>query len=366
MKLAIVLWNGDIGGAEMLTATLAAAWRELGVDAEVVFVMYADPLGSRLERLGVPYRALGFAKGAHAALRPRRFARAVAAAGPDGALVADGAHMTAFLRLGGYRAPLVGVEHGGLLAHGDLPWRKRIAHSVGRIAGAKARDVDVAVSDFMLGNLRKHPHARRTTRIHNFVDPGTYRVGAAREASGELIVGCAGRLIPGKGVDHLLRAVAEARRQHPVRLRIAGDGPERGTLESLAAELDLGGAAEFCGFLDDISGFWSSCDLAATPSDAFIDTFCLVALEAMACGKPVVATVNGGIPEVVADGVCGELVPPGDVHALAAAIAGYAADREKLRRHGAAARRRAESDFDPATLAGDYLELFAPATAGSR
>jgi glycosyltransferase involved in cell wall biosynthesis len=366
MKLAIVLWNGDIGGAETLTATLAAKWRELGVDAEVVFVMHAHPLGSRLDRLGVPYRALGFAKGAHAALRPRRFARAVAAAGPDGALVADGAHMTAFLRLGGYRAPLVGVEHGGLLAHADLSWRKRLAHNLGRLAGARARDIDVAVSDFMLVNLRKYPHARRTCRIYNFVDPATYHVGAAREANDELIVGCAGRLIPGKGIDHLLQAVAEARRKHPVRLRVAGEGPERAALESLAADLDLGSAAEFCGFVDDITEFWASCDLAATPSDTFIDTFCLVALEAMACGKPVIATENGGIPEVVADGVCGELVPPGDPRALATAIAGYAADREKLRRHGAAARQRAESDFDPTTLAGDYLELFAPVTAGSR
>jgi glycosyltransferase involved in cell wall biosynthesis len=226
--------------------------------------------------------------------------------------------------------------------------------------------VDVAVSDFMLGDLRKHAHARRTCRIYNFVDPDAYRVGAAREATDELIVGCAGRLIPGKGVDHLLRAVAEARRECPVRLRVAGDGPERGALESLAADLELGSAAEFCGFVEDIAEFWSGCDLAATPSDTFIDTFCLVALEAMACGKPVIATVNGGIPEVVADGVCGELVAPGDPRALAAAITGYAADREKLRRHGAAARRRAESDFDPATLAGDYLELFAPAAAGAR
>jgi glycosyltransferase involved in cell wall biosynthesis len=363
MKLAIVLWNGGIGGAETLSATLAGKWRELGVDAEVVFVMHAEPLAERLERQGVPYRALGFRKGAHSALRPRHFARAVADAGPDGALIADGAHMTAFLRLGGYRAPLVGVEHGGLIADETLPRRKRIAHSLGRLAGARTRNVDVAVSDFTLDLLRRHAHAPRTTRIYNFIDAAGYPVGEAREAPSELVVGSAGRLVPGKGFDHLIRAVASVRTQTPVRLRIAGNGPMRGELESLTRELGVEDAVELCGHVDAIPAFWAACDLAATPSDTFIDTFCLVALEAMACGKPVVATYNGGIPEVVLAGECGELVAPGDVEGLAAAILGYARDDDKRRRHGAAARRRAERDFDPAALAREYLQLFEPAAA---
>jgi glycosyltransferase involved in cell wall biosynthesis len=93
------------------------------------------------------------------------------------------------------------------------------------------------------------------------------------------------------------------------------------------------------------------------PSFEFIESFGMTALEAMACGIPVVASRNGGLTEVVADGYCGMLVNAGDVQALADAIQRYIDEPGLCREHGARARHHCETSFDVRDRAERYITL---------
>ncbi len=84
----------------------------------------------------------------------------------------------------------------------------------------------------------------------------------------------------------------------------------------------------------------------------------MTTLEAMACGKPIVATRNGAIPELMTDGVTGTLVAPGDIAALAKALAVYAESPNLRSAHGTAARARAIAQFNIEDCARAYLDLF--------
>jgi glycosyltransferase involved in cell wall biosynthesis len=258
----------------------------------------------------------------------------------------------------------VAIEHGALFNPPSAPVT-RVVHTAARRWAARADDAEVAVSDFTLTRMAEQPHAARMRRIHNGVDLAEFPLdpGGARaddSGAGALRVGFAGRLIPGKGADVLIRAVARLQAgARDVRAVVAGDGPERPRLIGLARELGVEGAVEFPGMLADLRALWAGCDLAAFPSDTFIDSFGMSALEAMACGKPVVGTRSGGVPELVVDGVTGALVPPGDVEALADAFDAYAGSRSRVAEHGAAGRARAAEHFSIEACANAYLELFA-------
>ncbi len=166
-----------------------------------------------------------------------------------------------------------------------------------------------------------------------------------------------GRLIPLKGVDMLLDAVAElARRGQPVALTVVGGGPMREAWQDRAAELGLTDAVRFAGALP-------AGEVAAEMAAAHV--FCLpsvresggaVLLEAMACGRPVIALAFGGPAEIVDDEV-GRLlaaVSPQQVTSdLAATLADVCREPDRWRRRGAAGRRRVAEHFSwPAKVAG--------------
>jgi len=360
MKLALVLWSGRIGGAETFSVALAGRLRRLGADATVVFVEKPRDLGLRLSRQEVPYRSLDFRRGRDVLRHPRRYAAAVSSVGPDGALLLECGYIGAALRAGGFPGPIVGVEHGAALLESRVLSRpRRLLRRINRVSGAWADDAEVAVSDFMLEHTRRHPHAHRVRRIYNGIDPDQYIPASLPAVSSpRLVVGYAGRLIPGKGADHLIRAIAEASDKSPTALLIAGDGPERQRLASLAQELGVASKVDFLGAIDDVPAFWQRCDVAVVPPDTLRESFSMVTLEAMTCGKPIVATRRGALTELVADGVTGTIVPPGDASALARALVTYA-ERPKLRlAQGAAARTRAIERFHIEDCARAYLDLF--------
>lgn len=127
----------------------------------------------------------------------------------------------------------------------------------------------------------------------------------------------AGRLSAAKALDVALRALAEA---EGVTLVVAGDGPERESLERLSAELGLDARVRFVGALsrEDVLTLYRAADAAAL-SSAW-ENFPHSVVESLAVGTPVISTAVGGVPEVVEDGVNGLLVPSGDAAALARAI----------------------------------------------
>src|SRR3954454_4278516 len=149
MKVAHVLWDGNVGGGEKMTAELAAAMRGLGIDASVVFVRDPARLAADLDRLDVPYVSFGARRVEEVLVRPRRFARLAGAHGPDGVLLPAVGHQAPALRLGGYRAPIVAVEHGFLLLVDSLSPAWRAARRVERLLSARFADAQVVVSEFM-------------------------------------------------------------------------------------------------------------------------------------------------------------------------------------------------------------------------
>jgi len=158
------------------------------------------------------------------------------------------------------------------------------------------------------------------------------------------VVGMVARLAPQKGPLEFVRAAALVGRRFPeVRFALIGDGPLQPQVETLARELGVANRLTLAGHRAEAPALTQAFDVAVVAS--LSEGSSLTAMEAMAWGKPVVATAVGGVREVVADGETGVLVPPGDAQALAEAVARLLADRQKAQILGEAGRRRVERDF---------------------
>ena len=168
---------------------------------------------------------------------------------------------------------------------------------------------------------------------------------------------CVGRLIPIKGHLVLLRAFAQARARVPgLTLDVAGRGPLEPALKEFARELGLEGAVRFLGFVSPVQDAVEEAAIVVVPSLG--EGFGMVALEAMERARPVIASAVGGLPEIVADGETGLVVPSGDAEALADAIAYLAGDLERAAAMGRAGRERALAEFPPERSVERIEELY--------
>lgn len=171
---------------------------------------------------------------------------------------------------------------------------------------------------------------------------------AARETQEPVKYGVAKYLYPIYGLDILLRAFAEVSKCHPgkVRLRVAGDGPEKENLRLLAAELQIEQHIDWIGPLsnDQVADFYRSLDIVVIPSRQ--ESFGVTAVEGAACGLPVIASRVGGLPEVVLDEKTGLLVPAEDVIALTVAMERLFLNREERQRLGLAGRAFVLENYD--------------------
>ncbi len=180
-------------------------------------------------------------------------------------------------------------------------------------------------------------------------------------------MGYLGRLEWYKGVHDLLESVAWLRRRGPmVQVDIAGDGPYRAVLEARAGELGIRGAVVFRG---TVSGeaeeeWFRRVHVVATPSNQW-ENFPLVALEALARGRPVVGTNIGGIPDIVEEGSTGHLVPIARPDLLAGALEDLLADRERARAWGQEGRRRVLTRFAPELHVDRLLAVYREVLAGT-
>jgi glycosyltransferase involved in cell wall biosynthesis len=353
----VLLWSGEPGGAERFTLELCRSMRLAGADARILFVTSAGALERELVDAGIPHASLGFRRGRVVARHPRKLARLASELGPDGAILVSPGYLAAALRIGGYRGRVAAVLH-DLIQPAVTSRRRRLVKQIDFRSGVRASDVEVAVSDFVAEQRRRFGRSRKPlVRIYNGVDLGLYRPGEESDAPAD-VVGWAGRIVAGKGLETLLDALARVRGRIPARLAIAGDGPERPALEERVRRLGLDGAVSFAGWAADVPAFWRSCTLAAIPPDRLVESFGMVAVEAMACGRPVVVSRSGALPELVEDGVSGRVVPPGDADALAAALVDLLTDPGARSAAAAAGRARCEADFDIRKTAASYLNLF--------
>jgi glycosyltransferase involved in cell wall biosynthesis/protein-tyrosine-phosphatase len=369
-------------GAEVQVAT-AASYLAGRPDVTLTAVVFNDSwLSSELRRLGVEVAVVDEAR--HNPLRMvpaiTRFLRA-----HDVDIVHT--HRPKDNVIGTVAAKLAGVPHVIRTVHG-LPepmrgWSRakyRLHDALDRAMLRCFADRIVAVSRHAAAALSRSGYPRtRLVPIHNGVDlecvRATRTAADVRRAFGidddELIVGTAGRLTAVKGQQHLLGAARLILLQEPkARFVFVGSGPLKRDLVARAAAL---GVERACLFIDPrvdakagVFDLMAAFDVFVLPSLSEGSPMAL--LEAMALGRPIVATKVGGVPEIVLDGETGLLVEPRNEQALARACLELARDRPWAATLGAAARRVVEAEFSHERNGRALLDLYRGAgrTAGHR
>lgn len=363
-----------LSGAQLALARLLVALGDR-VDAHVV-TAEDGPLVARLRRDGARVEVLPMAERARGAR-----SAAIGWSGPDLATVAATTAYVARLtrRLRRIRPDIVHTNslkaalYGGVAARAaglPLVWqiRDRISPDyLPRPAVRLVRTMARLLPDAVLAHGSTIPTLGRSRGVTfafvDSADPGCFEVSPEARApgGGPLRVGMIGTIIPWKGQDVFLRAFARAFPAGDtgavlVGAPLFGDlGYERG-LRSLVAQLGIEERVEFRGFRDDVAAELARLDIAVHAS-VVPEPFGQVVVEAMAAGLPVVAAGAGGPTTIVTDGVDGLLTPPGDVGALAEALARLGGDGVLRARLGAAARERARA-FSPEAAAGAVLQAY--------
>lgn len=172
-----------------------------------------------------------------------------------------------------------------------------------------------------------------------------------------LKIGLVGRLSKEKGVDIFLRAAAEVIRERPdTEFVVAGEGPERNALETLAKNLGLAGKARLHGRTDDMPEFYASVDVLTVTSRK--EGLPIAVLEGMASELPVIATAVGDVPKVVRDGETGLLVKSEDPDGMATAMGRVINDPNLRRSLGVSAQRLVAAQYSSEHMAAQYLDLY--------
>jgi glycosyltransferase involved in cell wall biosynthesis len=237
-----------------------------------------------------------------------------------------------------------------LVLRGALALATRVLANAATVAAQAARDDGVPASRLVVvpNGVDLDGFDARAVRVE---EPVPAELGVAPTV---LMVG---RMIHHvKGHDVFLRAAALVHREQPeVRFLIAGDGERERELRALARALGIVDRVRFLGRRADVPALLARADLICHPARA--EGLPNAVLEAMAAGRPLVATTAGGTPELVRDGVDGLLVPPDDAPALAGALLALLADPSRAR-FGHSARRRVEEELTLEHLAARTQRVY--------
>lgn len=258
----------------------------------------------------------------------------------------------------GYPRRIVVMAHGRELLHDPVPGRvaRRIYGALRRWT-LKRSDRLCANSRFTAGLLEAGGvPAGRIAVVGCGTDPHRYRPGdraAARQRlnlPGGPILFTLCRLTPHKGIDTAIHAVARLGDMQDLLYLVGGTGPDRERLSSLAGILGVGERVRFLGKVEEkeLSDYYRACDLFAMLSrrnGADVEGLGIAFLDAAACGRPVLGTRSGGIPDAVEHGCTGFLVAPGNAHEAAAAMRRLLNDRGYMDRLGRKGRSRVEEKF---------------------
>jgi phosphatidylinositol alpha-1,6-mannosyltransferase len=240
--------------------------------------------------------------------------------------------------------------------YAKLPGGAEAFHAARR-ATLERVDAIFPVSHYALALVQEQgiPY-RRAAVVPNGCDPERYRPADGSAVRTKLGLGerptllTLGRLVPRKGVDTVLRALPAIQAAVPeVVYLVGGAGPDEARLKALASELGLDGCVRFLGRVpdDELLATYGAADLfvlAAREERPDVEGFGLVYLEANACGKAVVGTTSGGVPDAVVPGKTGLLVAPDDALAFARAVIELLSDPARARAMGEAGRVRVQRE----------------------
>jgi glycosyltransferase involved in cell wall biosynthesis len=256
--------------------------------------------------------------------------------------------------------------HGHVLRGYFGPLRSRAFGLIER-GLARTSSAIVAVSDAVkreLVELRVAPASRiRVIPLGLDLEPlagslprGALR-GPARVPADAPLVGCVGRLAAIKDLDTFLAAAALVRRARPeVRFALVGDGEERSRLEQVCRRAGLSDAVHFHGWQRDLASVYGDLDVAVNSSRNEGTPVALI--EALAAGRPVVATRVGGTPDLLGDDERGLLVPPGDPQALARAVLDVLTRSDEARARAEAGRAHVLARHTTRRLVHDVDQLY--------
>ena len=203
----------------------------------------------------------------------------------------------------------------------------------------------------------------RVRVIPNGVDTGRFRPLGIPKDTGRTVVGTVGNLRLVKNHALLLRACAALTEEGiDLELRIAGDGPERANLLAAAESFGFADRLRLFGRTEDVPEFLNRLDVFALTSDSEQHPNALN--EAMACGIPSVATRVGCVEELLDNGHCGPIVPPGDAECLVAALGRLIREPEQARQWAAAARERVQQHYSMSQMLEAYGRLYRDLSTG--
>jgi len=245
------------------------------------------------------------------------------------------------------------------------PLRYRIANGI----GFRASTTVLANSHSVARSLESDDKLRRdrVVVIPNFVDEQAFERPSdavidgwrdeLRLETGVVVIGVVASLSPIKDHATLLRAISLLVPKWPaVRLVLVGDGPERDSLRQLASQIGLGDVVRFAGLRPQLPSFHFLFDISvlSSVSEGFPNSL----VEAMAAGRPIVATNVGGVPDAVRERENGLLVAPADAGAFAAALEQLLASPQRREAMGAAGATRARTEFHARHVVGSLEDLY--------
>ena len=352
--------GSGMGGGEVQQLPVAKAFAEAG--AEVVGVVApGSGFGTALRAAGIDVVETRMSlRSVRAAVRA---IRAQIAEKPT-VLVGTGYFTNILVRLAGHSTTarvvnVVGVVPGSSLVDSGSRAGATIRTVADRLTAARVDAwiaVSAAVADALVAGGAP---ASRVHVVPNGIDLDALHAAAQvplgrAVPEGRPLVACVARLEPVKGVEHLVRAVPLV---PGATFAILGEGSAEGYLRELSVALSVSNRVVFLGGHESAASLLAASDVVVVPS--LSEGFGLVAAEAMALARPVVATRVGGLPEVVADQVSGIIVAPADPPALAAAIRRLVAEPEVARAMGEAGAVYAGERYTAQRMTGAYVQLVA-------
>ena len=200
---------------------------------------------------------------------------------------------------------------------------------------------------------------RNISTIPFGVDTDVFKPARLKERREECEILYAGSLYPLKGVHDLIRAIANVRKHGlKANLTIVGEGQQKEALTALTRALGVEEHVKFEGFVpySNMPSYYKRSDIFCFPTLG--EPFGKAVIEAMACGKPVIATNAGGPAEIIQDKVDGILVPPSNPEAIALQITRLIEDKNERRRLGERARETAVNRFSWSKIAEKYHQLY--------
>lgn len=364
MRILYVITDLEVGGVPLHLLRLASEMKRRGRDVSVASLGDVGPVGERLPAVGIDVHACGGCCGVDVRVLGR-LKRIIRVAKPD-VVHSMLFHANVATRWAGKRA---GVPGSRILCEIQTVEVERKWHLlVDRFTHRGCR--------FTIGNspsVVEHLHSKagipreRLRLVRGGIDAGRFDGAAAADrkklglpVDARMIL-WVGRLDPVKGLDVLIRALAKHVADPAAHLVLVGDGPIRGELERLAAEVGVGDRVHFVGRRDDVASLLAAADVFAFPSRT--EGLPNALLEAMASRRAIVTTDVPGCRDLVEDGRTGLIVPYGDAAALGGALSRVLGEFEFASRIGEAARREVQAAWSIESMFDAYEAHYADALA---